>query len=165
MTRLNSSRRAAGLVIACVLTFTMAASILAQEKVETDHLSEAGSSDTEPEISAFKFASTDSPRDTLSSFVRLTWLLESAMLNYQEEQFAQTDLYLSISDEGTKKHRLVPPFFGASQVGVRSNSERLTVEAFAGGDFFDWVTAQLRELLHRLPQRHQGTYRVFCRDV
>ena len=82
----NCSRLAAGLVIAYALTFTMVASTLAQEKVETDHPIEAGSSDTEAEISAFKFASTDSPRDTLSSFVRLTWLLESAMLNYQEEQ-------------------------------------------------------------------------------
>jgi len=82
----NSSRLAAGLFIAYALTFTMVSSTLAQEKVETDHPIEAESSDTEPEISAFKFASTDSPRDTLSSFVRLTWLLESAMLNYQEEQ-------------------------------------------------------------------------------
>ena len=86
----NSSRLAAGLVIACVLTFTMVASTLAQEKVETDHPIETESSDTEPEISAFKFASTDSPRDTLSSFVRLTWLLESAMLNTRKNRPVRT---------------------------------------------------------------------------
>ena len=82
----NSARLATGLVIACVLTFTIAASTLAQEKAETDQLVGAGSSGTEAEGSTFRFASTNSPRDTLNSFVRLTWLLESAMLNYQEEQ-------------------------------------------------------------------------------
>jgi len=85
VTRLNSSRLATGLVIACALTFTTVSSTLAQEKVETDPLIEAGSSDTEAEISAFRFASIDSPRDTLNSFIRLTWLLEQygsqAMLN------------------------------------------------------------------------------------
>jgi len=82
----NSSRLGSGLVIAFALTFAIVSPTLAQEKVETDPLIEAASSDTKAEISTFRFASTDSPRDTLSSFVRLTWLLESAMLNYQEQQ-------------------------------------------------------------------------------
>jgi MscS family membrane protein len=82
----NIIRLVTGLVIACVLTFTIAASTLAQEEVETEHQIEAGLSGTEAESSTFRFVSTDSTRDTLNSFIRLTWLLESAILNYQQEQ-------------------------------------------------------------------------------
>jgi MscS family membrane protein len=77
----NFSRLATSLVIASVLTFTIVSSALAQEKAEDDHLTKFGYTE-----SAIKFASTDSPRDTLNSFIRLTWLLESAILNYQEDQ-------------------------------------------------------------------------------
>ena len=80
------SRLATVLVTACVLSFTIILSTLAQENAEADLLDETDSSDTEVEISGIKFAATDSPRDTLNSFVRLTWLLESAILNYQEDQ-------------------------------------------------------------------------------
>ena len=82
----NTSRLATGLVIACALTFTIFSPTLAQENSGTNQPIETGSPSTEAETTTFRFASTDSPRDTLNSFIRLTWLLESAILRYQEEQ-------------------------------------------------------------------------------
>jgi len=81
-----SSRLANSLSISCALTIAIFSPTLAQENMGTTQLVEVESSDTQVETTTLRFANTDSPRDTLNSFVRLTWLLEGAILRYQEEQ-------------------------------------------------------------------------------
>ena len=75
----HSSYLLTSAVIFCALSFVFVSSTLAQEKMETEKAVDTGSLSSEAaEATTFQFARTDSPRDTLSSFIRLTGVLERA---------------------------------------------------------------------------------------
>ncbi|NOQ41922.1 MAG: hypothetical protein GQ563_05415, partial [Desulfuromusa sp.] len=63
----------------CTLGWLYATAVHAQESATTDYEYSSG-------ISTFEPLRTDSPRETLNSFVRLTWILESVLQAYQAEQ-------------------------------------------------------------------------------
>ncbi len=99
-TALKSICRLATIVFTvCILPYVSATVVLAQQDAEVSQEDDVEIlEDPDEAIGDFTFlpVRTDSPRETLNSFIRLTWLLESAIQQYRAERNHQNRERISI---------------------------------------------------------------------